>query len=103
MRSKDFRRVYDNGVKFSGPLFAAFCLQSSGNSCARIGLTVPRALGGAVVRNCIKRRIREAIRDRLRLAAPGWDIVINPRKRSLTAPFPDLVKELERLLARCGS
>jgi ribonuclease P protein component, eubacterial len=101
LRSKDFRRVYDNGAKFSGPLFAAFCLRNNGDGAIRVGFTCPRALGGAVVRNRIKRRMREAVRERLHLAGGGWEIVINPRLRAMTAPFPQLEREIERLLLRC--
>jgi hypothetical protein len=49
LRSKDFRRVYDNGAKFSGPLFSAFCLRNNGDKGIRVGFTRPRALGGAVI------------------------------------------------------
>ena len=106
LRSKDFRRVYDNGAKFSGPLFAAFCLRNNEDGRFRVGFTCPRALGGAVIRNRIKRRMREAVRARLHLedrplTGAGWEIVINPRLRALTAPFPQVEREIERLLERC--
>src|SRR5207249_1098127 len=63
LRSAEFRVVYDNGIRLSSPLFAAFCLartDAGSRVCARLGLTVPRALGGAVERNRIKRRSRAA-------------------------------------------
>ncbi len=63
---------------------------------------MPRALGGAVRRNRIKRRIREAIRARLMRIAPKWDIVINPRKAVLDAPWESLGRELDKLVAKCG-
>src|SRR3981189_1715904 len=78
LRSKDFRRVYDNGAKFSGPLFSAFCLRNNGEEGVKVGFTCPRALGGAVVRNRIKRRVREAVRARLELAGGGGEMVIKP-------------------------
>jgi ribonuclease P protein component len=103
LRSKDFRRVYDNGAKFSGPLFSAFCLRNNGVEGVRIGFTCPRALGGAVVRNRIRRRVREAVRTRLEQAGAGWEIVINPRLRVMTVPFPQLEREIEKLLQRCAN
>jgi ribonuclease P protein component len=103
LRSKDFRRVYDNGAKFSGPLFSAFCLRNNGEKGVRVGFTCPRALGGAVVRNRIKRRVREAVRGRLELAGAGWEIVINPRLRAMTAPFLQLEREVEKLFQRCAN
>ncbi|MBI1789054.1 MAG: ribonuclease P protein component [Acidobacteria bacterium] len=103
MRSKDFRKVYDNGAKFSGPLFTAFCLRGTEGSGARVGFTLPRALGKAVVRNRIKRRVREAVRRRFGVLGAPWEIVINPRRRAETAPFPDLEREVEKLFSRCGT
>src|SRR5256885_16608361 len=86
LRSKDFRRVYDNGAKFSGPLFSAFCLRNNGERGAQVGFTCPRALGGAVIRNRIKRRVREVVRVRLDQPGAGWGVFINSRLRAVTAP-----------------
>src|SRR5882672_9068110 len=103
LRSKDFRRVYDHGAKFSGPLFSAFCLRNNGEGGVKIGFTCPRALGGAVVRNRIKRRVREAARKYLDRIGAGWEIVINPRQRAMTVPFPQLEQEVEKLFQRCAN
>ena len=99
--------MYDRGSRFSGPFFTAFCfregLESSGIVPGpRIGLTVPRALGPAVVRNRIKRRFREAVRFTLDRLNPQWSIVINPRLKALQAPLPELQREVERLFLRCN-
>ena len=103
LRSKDFRKVYDHGAKFSGPLFSAFCLRNNGEEGVRVGFTCPRALGGAVVRNRIKRRVREVVRQRLEQPGAGWEIVINPRLRALTAPFSQIEREVEKLFQRCAN
>jgi len=102
LRSMDFRRVYDQGSRFSGPMFAAFCLRGGAEDQSRIGLTVPRALGKAVVRNRIKRRMREAVRLRLDRLNSSWSIVINPRLKALDAPAAELEREVERLFQRCN-
>jgi ribonuclease P protein component len=69
----------------------------------RIGLTVPKALGGAVVRNRIKRRFRAAFRlHRVGWTSIHWDIVINPRKASILAPFADLERAIEKVIQKCG-
>jgi ribonuclease P protein component len=67
LRSSDFRKVYQEGLRISGPYFAAFCLQvpRDENLGPRLGFTVPRAFGKAVSRNRVKRRLREALRLRL--------------------------------------
>jgi ribonuclease P protein component len=67
-----------------------------------IGFTTPRALGKAVVRNRIKRRVREAVRLALDRLNPQWSIVINPRRKALDAPAAELRKEVERLFLRCN-
>ena len=95
--------MYDNGAKFSGPLFSAFYLRNNGERSVKVGFTCPRALGGAVIRNRIKRRVREAMRARLDRIGAGWEIVINPRLSAMTAPFGRLVQELEKLVQRCAN
>ena len=64
----------------------------------RIGFTVGRVLGGAVERNRMKRRLREAVR----LSRPvpvEADVVINPKKSLLTADFADVLNEVRRAFA----
>ncbi len=102
LRSQDFRRVYNEGTRFAGPFFAAFCLHETGTAGPRVGFTVPRALGKAVVRNRIKRRVREAVRHHLERLNPQWSIVINPRRKALNAALQDLKTEVERLFLRCN-
>jgi ribonuclease P protein component len=94
--------VYDTGSRFSGSLFAAFCLREEAADGPRIGFTCPRALGKAVVRNRIKRRVREAVRLQLDRLSPLWSIVINPRRKALEAPVAELHREVERLILRCN-
>ncbi len=108
LRSKDFRRVYDHGSRYSGPFFAAFYARvpSDGRptgSGPKVGFTVPRSLGGAVVRNRIRRRVREAVRLRLDQLSPQWEIVFNPRRAAMDSPLPDLIREVEKLFLRCNS
>lgn len=103
LRSKDYRRVYDNGVRFSGPLFTAFYLANEEGAGPRIGFTTPRALGKATRRNRMKRRMREAVRLALPHIAPQWDIVINPRKAAHDASWETVQKEVRKLVGRCGN
>jgi ribonuclease P protein component len=102
LRRTDFRRVYDKGIRVSGPYFVAFCLAREENQGSRVGFTVPRALGKSVKRNRIKRRMRESVRLELNRTGPGWDIVLNARRTVLTAPFEDLRREIQRIFQRCG-
>jgi ribonuclease P protein component len=101
LRSVDYRRVYERGFRVPGPYFLAFCLVRPDDAGPRIGITVPRALGKAVVRNRIKRRIRESARRQLKRLGPQWDVVFNPRRSALDAPAGDLEREVEKVFARC--
>jgi ribonuclease P protein component len=108
LKAADFRKAYDKGIRFTSRYFAAFCLRVPRDSNAsnplgpRLGFTVPRAFGKAVLRNRAKRRLREALRTRLSGVAPEWDIVINPRRPAIAAPVEELRREVDRLVAQCG-
>jgi ribonuclease P protein component len=103
LRAADFRKTYNEGTRFTGRCFAAFCLrvERQRSDGPRLGFTVPRAFGKAVLRNRVKRRIREALRVRLPEVAPEWDIVINPRRPAIAAPVAELQREVDRLVAQC--
>jgi ribonuclease P protein component len=62
----------------------------------RVGFTVGRALGGAVVRNRMKRRLREAVRLAQVAQAGAVDVVINPKKSLLGAEFAAVLNEVKR-------
>ena len=95
--------MYDHGTRVSCPLFAAFCLARPDQKGARLGLTVPRAIGGSVDRNRIKRRFREAFRLHRAELDPRWDIVLNPRRNALAAPFADLERAIRKVIEKCNT
>jgi ribonuclease P protein component len=65
-----------------------------------VGFSVSKRVGGSVVRNLVKRRLRESIRRDLSRLAPGWDIVITARPAAANATYDELRGELTRLLTR---
>ncbi len=98
LRRVDFDRVYRQGQRhFSGHMTFFYVRSEAG--FARVGFTVGRALGGAVARNRIRRRLREAVRLRLAQLAAPVDVVINPRKSVLQADFAELLREVEHAFA----
>jgi ribonuclease P protein component len=71
---------------------------AQGARTSRFGISVKKALGGAVTRNRIRRRIREILRRNRTEIPTGWDIVIHPRSSVARAEFAPLEAELVRLL-----
>jgi ribonuclease P protein component len=103
LKHSDFQKVYQQGHRhFSGNMTVFYLpaeeMPREARS-VRIGLTVPRSLGGAVERNRMRRRTREAVRHNLALlkGMPGGvDVVINPKKSLLAAEFAEISREIER-------
>lgn len=98
LKHADFDRVYREGKRhFSRPMtFFYLRRQADSPSGPRVGFTVGRILGGAVERNRMRRRLREAVRLELARLNTPVDVVINPKKSVLTADFGELVKEVGR-------
>lgn len=109
LRRSDFRKVYDEGSRFSCPFFAAFCFKRPDDldvplpEGPKVGFTVTKALGNAVVRNRMKRRLREAVRLHLNELPAPWMVVMNGRKGLLEAEFAGVEREVTRLFARCAN
>ncbi len=96
LKHADFDRVYRQGKRHFSANLTVFWLRADASTPARprIGFTVGKALGGAVVRNRIKRRLREAVRMNLSGFSNPVDVVINPKKSALTAEMPKLKQEV---------
>ena len=102
LKHSDFERVYKQGRRhFSSHMTVFYLRQAAGSSPetrARVGFTVGKVLGGAVVRNRIKRRLREAVRQRGSALQGPVDVVINPKKSVLTLEFSVVLEEVGRAL-----
>lgn len=101
LATRDFDRVYrDPTRRLRSRHFLVLVRrreQGPGVMNARWGISVKARLGSAIVRNRIKRRLREILRAGA--LPPAWDIVIQPRSAGVaTADFAALRRELEALL-----
>jgi len=95
LRHADFERVYKQGRRHFAVHMTVFYLRRVEGEGLRVGFTVGRVLGGAVTRNRMKRRLREAVRLHGSIPA-AVDVVINPKKSLLTTRFADLRNEVHR-------
>ena len=85
-RSRDFDAVYRQGRSVSTRFLVLYRFDREGDAGgeARLGIAVPKKIGGAVTRNRIKRRLREVWREVLPEVPPGADYVLLVR-----APFAE--------------
>ena len=95
LKHADFERVYKSGGRHFAAHMTVFYLRTQGPGL-RVGFTVGRVLGGAVDRNRMKRRLREAVRRQWPAADFSADVVINPKRGLLKADFSDILKEVGR-------
>jgi len=103
LRHADFDRVYKKGRRYFATHMTVFFLRREGenfpagkSSNFRVGFTVRKVLGGAVQRNRMKRRLREAVRLQKTQPPSGMDVVINPKPSLLTADFKELKSEIAK-------
>ena len=89
--------MYRNGRRRSSRQFTVFFAPNAMGE-RRLGMSVGRALGGAVARNRIRRRIREVLRLSWGELPTGWDIIVHPRASVARAEFGSLRDELMNLL-----
>ena len=101
LRTADYRKVYAEGRRRNLGLLVGFS-RANGERASRIGITVSRALGGAVERNRLKRRLREAVRKHRAELGPGWDIVLQPRAAAKTVPFRELEETIRNFFVACA-
>jgi ribonuclease P protein component len=95
-RRGDFARVQRRGARRVGAAFVA--VSAEGHTCSRVGVTVAKTVGNAVVRNRLRRRVK-AILDRSAFGAPPHrDVVLIARPGAGERTFAELVAELARLL-----
>jgi len=96
-RRVEYQQIYDRGVRTHGRYLTMFTL-SNNLPVGRLGIAATKKLGGAVERNRAKRLIREVFR-RNKLA-PGFDIVVIPKRELLDASLTALETEFRHTLER---
>ena len=97
LHRREFDAVYREGRRRTSREFTIF-LRRNDLKNSRFGWSIKKALGSAVQRNRIRRRLREILRVHRQEIETGWDIVIHPRSSVATAKFSVLTEELLKLL-----
>ncbi len=100
-RPQDFAAIQERGTSRSHPLLVVRLLRTDLGT-TRFAFATGRRLGGAVVRNRVRRRLREALRVMAPSFRPGWDVLIIARPALVTADHQAFVTALHRVLRRGG-
>lgn len=95
-----FRRLYSTAGQANS--FLVLYARPNHTGTNRIGITTGKKLGKAVIRNRVRRRLREVYRLNEERFSPGWDIVVVARSRSISAQFDQLTNAYLSLAEKAG-
>ena len=95
-----FRRLYATSSHTNG--YLVLYARRNRTNTNQVGVTVSKKLGHAVVRNRVRRRLREVYRLNETRFSPGWDIVVVARSRCITADFGKLTQAYLSLAEKAG-
>ncbi|MCD6459968.1 ribonuclease P protein component [bacterium] len=98
-----FQQVYNTGQKVSGKYLVLFYLYKNDRlRLTRLGITVTKKIGDAVVRNKFKRRVREIFFNNMPSIKPGYDLVVIAKRTSINATYQDLSDEAAKIFQQAG-
>lgn len=99
--NRDFRKTYDKGKSFANKYLVIFFVKNRLDN-NRVGIAVTKKLGNSVVRNKIRRRIREAYRLNSYKVKQGYDIVFLSRVGAKEVGYKELESAVLHLLKLAG-
>ncbi|MBK0418732.1 ribonuclease P protein component [Leucobacter sp. CSA1] len=99
-RGDDYRRIVRTGRRVGGAYCITHAVSRIQGEPARFGFIVSKAIGNAVTRNLIRRRMKTVADRRLADGLSGVDIVFRALPAIADAPFGELERELNRAIDR---
>jgi len=101
-KREDFNRVYRRGKSAANLQFVLYFLPQKEPGPFRLGVSVSKKLGNAVMRNSIRRKMKEIVRLGREDVLPGIDIVIIARKPAAEMNYDNMKKSLYHVMKRSG-
>jgi ribonuclease P protein component len=98
-KNLEFKNVYRSGRRWTSPFFTMY-IKKNDLGYSRLGVSVSKKVGKSVVRNRIKRRIKEIVRTNFDFVKNGWDIVFSVRPLSINLDYSTMETEVKTLLKR---
>lgn len=99
-RSQEFLLTRRSGVRVAGDSLIMHFDADASVEPPRVGITVSRAVGNAVERNVVKRRLREVMREVIRDGMSSGRVVVQARPSATNLGWPELRHEADALMAR---
>lgn len=96
-----FQEIRRKGQSYSNQMLV-LCVLKNDQENSRFGFSISKRIGNAVVRNRIKRRLREAMRLRIAEVKPGWDLVFIARYAIRRADYHEMDATCARLIRRAN-
>ena len=98
-RKKEFRYTYRAGKSHASKLCALVAAKNR-TASVKIGFSVSKKIGNSVMRNRVKRRMREAVTPLIPSMRPGYNYIFIAREAIVNAPFADIGAAMQQLIRR---
>lgn len=99
-RGEDYRRIVRSGRRVGGAFCITHAVFRSIDDPARFGFIVSKAVGNAVTRNRVRRRLKSIAQRRINMGLTGIDVVFRMLPASASADYTDLEAEVDRSVAK---
>ncbi|MBO8164808.1 MAG: ribonuclease P protein component [Brevibacillus sp.] len=101
-KNEEFQIVFQQGTSSANRQFVVYVLPKEGQAAFRVGISVSRKIGNAVIRNRVKRYIREAIASLEEKIADTYDLVVIARQGTEDMKYDELRQSLFHALKRAN-
>lgn len=101
-KKEEFKKVFEKGQTVKNKYLVLYLLNKVENREIRIAIAVSKKIGNAVVRNKIKRRLREAIKNHIKYMDKKYDIIFVVRYKIKEASYQEIEKNILALIKRAG-
>ncbi|NLC04036.1 MAG: ribonuclease P protein component [Tissierellia bacterium] len=96
-KNMEFKRVYSGGKSYWNRNLVLY-VRKNGLENSRIGITITKKIGNAVVRNRIRRRMKEIYRLKLGNIKSGYDLILIPKKNVIQISYKELESAMVHIM-----
>lgn len=101
-KKQDFNKVYRHGRSFANAQFVVYWRRQAEPGCFRLGVSASAKLGGAVVRNRLRRRVKEIVRLNADKLQAAYDLILIVRKPALSLSYKEMEGSVLHVLRKAG-